>query len=824
MAGIGGLRGAAALCAVVLAMVSTACGRIITVDNNAPADFNNIQAAINDANDADTVEIQPGTYTGPGNRDIEFNGKEITVRSIDPNDPDVVAMTTIDCNGRQAEPHRGFYFSAEDETPVLNGLTITNGYAENGGGIWSGSDNLILTNCRFLGNSAAEYGGGVNANGSVTLTNCTFSENRVWRGGGAMRAFAGTWTMIGCLFSGNSAQRGGAIECEEGSVIINSCTFAENSADNQGGAIYAYDSPCTLANCILWDNEAPTGSQVYGPIGPFERRYRNFIKVSYSNIQGGQAGIYLPEPIPQLRWRRGNIDTDPDFVGPGDHHLVFGSPCIDAGDPDYIAGPAETDIDGNPRVFGARIDMGAHEFAPPAPMIEVSATEFEFSAIERGSNPGIQGLSIQNIGLTTLNWAVTEECPWLEVNPKTGSSTGEPDEITLTVDISGLATGIYNCDLIVSDPCAINNPQIIGVKLVVAGPQISLSASELVFGTDEGIPPAPRILTIANSGIGVLEWAIATTCDWLHVNPNTGTSAEEPTQVVLTPDISGLTKGTYSCDLIVSDPYGYHTKTVAIGLYITDYDSGLFVPSEYPTIQAAIDDCNDGDIIIVEPNTYTGPGNRDIDFRGKPITVRSVDPANPAVVAATIIDCNGSQADPHRGFYFHSAEGPDSVLSGLTITNGYVYDANGGAIYFSEASPTIENCVITNNRAQGHSANPACDGFAADVYGGGIYCASNSNPRISYCTISNNHAVGGKGPCGFKSGEGDGRDGYGGGIYCETNSETGMAAAYTTPQRRITGLPTARSGVTLLSEARVESKQFCMCAAEAVLVSVAAYL
>ena len=55
--------------------------RIIYVDDDGPADFNSIQAAINDSNDGDTVIVADGTYTGPGNRDIDFLGKAITVRS-----------------------------------------------------------------------------------------------------------------------------------------------------------------------------------------------------------------------------------------------------------------------------------------------------------------------------------------------------------------------------------------------------------------------------------------------------------------------------------------------------------------------------------------------------------------------------------------------------------------------------------------------------------------------------------------------------------------------------------------------------------------------
>ncbi|HUW20790.1 MAG TPA: hypothetical protein VMW16_15940 [Sedimentisphaerales bacterium] len=103
----------------------------------------------------------------------------------------------------------------------------------------------------------------------------------------------------------------------------------------------------------------------------------------------------------------------------------------------------------------------------------------------------------------------------------------------------------------------------------------------------------------------------------------------------------------------------------AAGRTITVDDDG---PADYNNIQAAINAAGNGDTVVVLPGVYTGPGNRDIDFLGKAITVQSIDPRNPQVVAATIVDCNASYSDRHRGFYFHNQEGPDSVLNGLTVT------------------------------------------------------------------------------------------------------------------------------------------------------------
>ena len=82
------------------------------------------------------------------------------------------------------------------------------------------------------------------------------------------------------------------------------------------------------------------------------------------------------------------------------------------------------------------------------------------------------------------------------------------------------------------------------------------------------------------------------------------------------------------------------------------------VSTEYGTIQAAVDDCNDGDVVIIAPGSYTGDGNRDIQIIDKGVTVRSIAPDNPDVVAATVIDCNGSFESPEPGVYlsdFHIA-------------------------------------------------------------------------------------------------------------------------------------------------------------------------
>ncbi len=97
----------------------------------------------------------------------------------------------------------------------------------------------------------------------------------------------------------------------------------------------------------------------------------------------------------------------------------------------------------------------------------------------------------------------------------------------------------------------------------------------------------------------------------------------------------------------------------------------IHVPADYPTIQAGIDAAVDGDEVLVADGVYTGDGNRDLDFHGKPITVRS-NFGRPNC----IIDCDGTVEEPHRGFYFHSGETADSVAQGFRIRNGLVIRAH----------------------------------------------------------------------------------------------------------------------------------------------------
>ena len=105
---------------------------------------------------------------------------------------------------------------------------------------------------------------------------------------------------------------------------------------------------------------------------------------------------------------------------------------------------------------------------PPFPIIGYSPSSFSFTAEEGGANPSDQTLSIWNAGTETLNWSVSDDAAWLSLDPTSGSSTGETDTVTLSVDISGMSAGDYDADITITAPGATNTPVTVPVSLTIA--------------------------------------------------------------------------------------------------------------------------------------------------------------------------------------------------------------------------------------------------------------------------------------------------------------------------------------------------------------------
>jgi len=237
----------------------------------------------------------------------------------------------------------------------------------------------------------------------------------------------------------------------------------------------------------------------------------------------------------------------------------------------------------------------------------------------------------------------------------------------------------------------------------------------------------------------------------------------------------------------------------------------IYVGGDPNAIHDAIKLAKEGDTLIVGAGTYYGDLNPD----GKEITITSTNPDDANVVAATIIDCNGT----NRGITFNSGEGPGTVIDGLTVINGSVTNQSGGGIFVGTGtSPTIRNVVVTHCAAIADTnATGVAYGYGGGIYvgtfanplfvnvtvtdcnadeGGGVYCSEGSEPEFRHCTILGNSAPLGGGmychltgigldvnDCNFTANTAN----YGAGVYFDANSSGTIFSAEISDNNAVDG-------------------------------------
>ena len=540
-----------------------------------------------------------------------------------------------------------------------------------------------------------------------------------------------------CIITNNSSpyRKGGGIYCEHSDLQVTNSIISDNYTGDDGGGIFCdNDSDITISNCIIMNNIASEDG------GGLEFWYHSTPEITNCVIaenragrKGGAIGCFV-DSIPTLRNctivanKGGGLST---CTGPIENCILWNNEPYD------LSGSSQP-------IYSCYKDgtTGVGNIA---------------------SDPLFIDTSEGNYHLSVWSLCVNSGNPTGEIEPNETDIDGEPRVINGRIDIG-------------SD------------EFDYEGPILEVSADKFIFyGFKEGIHPEPQILTISNEGTEKLVWEISDTVPWLEVYPASGETTDMGSKVTLSADFSDMQLGRYECELTVASEAAIRTpRTIFVVLYILSIDAALYIPTEYDTIQAALDTADEGDIVIVEPGQYIGYGNRDIDFKGKRVTLRSIDPNNPDIVSTTIIDCQASATNKHRAFYFHSQEDANSMLAGFTLKKGY--SSVGASIYCNNSSPTISNCIISkynvtglhydaivylknswstikncvirNNRARKGSgiylnnSSPIIehciisDNYANHI-GGGIYSWS-SNPIIRYCAITNNRAA----------------SHNGGGIYC----------------------------------------------------------
>ncbi len=324
-------------------------------DGKAPLarQFGKIQSAINAAENGDEVVIRPGRYR----ENIDFKGKAITVRSINPADSKVVAGTIIDGNKKGSVVT---FQSKEWLDSVLAGLTLTNGLgpmkkyggeakpSSSGGGVLCWQASPVLTHCVITRNEAVGGAGILVSSGSPYIGACTISDNDATRGrGGGIFASKGAHPRIHqSRILRNIADAGAGVFSHRSHVTITESMICRNVTNESLTAIMYYNwyQPIRVRNCVIAYNSARSGVSGVAAQGTYDRSPRTFTNcIFWQNGEDlfnchAQYSCYQTKRIQRKHWKDqpvclGNVLSAPYFVDPenDDYRLQPWSPCIGSG-------------------------------------------------------------------------------------------------------------------------------------------------------------------------------------------------------------------------------------------------------------------------------------------------------------------------------------------------------------------------------------------------------------------------------------------------------------------------------------------------------------
>ncbi len=666
--------------------------------HHVPAEFATIQSAVDAAMQNDTVLVAPGTYTGAGNFDINFGGKNLSLIGSGGS-----ANTILDGEGNDLFSYLMIFENQEDSTSLVEGFTLTRTrHIMDGGAIVCRvGSSPKLRDLRFFQN-----------------------ENRDWpygysSGGGLYCNGSGTSPMVeDCVFEENAYNYGGAVDVvQDAMVVFRNVEFIQNGA-LEGGAVRIRGAWAEFYDCLFQGNVAE----------------RHWVDDNYLR-EGQGAAVYAYGDQGQAYFKdclfTGNVAQNDYPVDPWDPYGESGSGAIlYARDSIEIVFEGCTLVGNDSEVYDLPLGtIATHDESSLTMTNCLLAFNTEGGGVYCDESAG--ALTVFSCSDVYGNGAGN----FLGFCPDPSWDNGNISSDPLFCDLAGGTFGLN-----AMSPCLPENNEC-GVLMGLFGEDC-----DNPFFTISG-----RV--VSDGGQGVFGISILADGHEAHSDGNGDYT------LILPPGWSGtVVPAKIGFDFTPeSRSYVDLQSNIEDQGYVAFRDWIHSVPSEFETIQEAINASLVGDTVLVETGVHVGEGNRNLIITGKAITLLGQGGPD-----ATIIDCENED----RGVYVYGEGTDGTVIKDLSFVNGLSTDpatAAGGAVRVELSSSTLENLIIkdctTHTWGGGlHAHNAELDllnieisGCYSWIHGGGLSLRSSTTTASGLLVVNNE----------------SGYNGYGAGLYHE---------------------------------------------------------
>ncbi len=664
-----------------------------------------------------------GTETERSQRQPRVNVTVLSgdIDGDDGTDSNGVVTTTNNIMGLNA--YHVIFNSGVNSTAVLDGFTITAGDADAGGsgcvnrcggGMYNSGSHPQMSQVSFSGNSATSGGGMYNVGSSPVMSQVSFSGNSATNGGG-MYNVSSSPVMSQVSFSGNQASiNGGGMFNSGSSPVMSQVSFSGNRATINGGGMFNSGSSPQIVNSIFWGNAAGTvGAQIHTSSG------RPVIR--YTLIQGsGGSGAWDNN----LGINGGNnLDADPLFQVPinpadaptsaGNLRLRAGSPAIDVGDDRAASGPL--DLDGAPRIQGARVDLGAYETDGPHISLSKAVSPVRVILGQRVTYT----LALRNSGLLSDSVRLSDTLPsgvefaaWVAQ----GGAVENANEISWQGPVTAgesisITFGVTNRSL--SGP--ITNTAQFSSSVQTGSSSVSHSVLRQLY-VDAGVT-----LTMTDG----ISWTTAYTNlqDALAV-------AISGTEIWVAAGVYYPDEGRGQFDNEVIASFGLKDGVEIYGGFAaTETERSQRQPRVNVTVLSGDIDGNDGtdsNGVVTRTGNISGSNAYHVIYNSVVNSTAVLDGFTITAGDATVGDLPTCPDDCGGGMFNESSS---PVINQIRFIGNRA--RNGGGMYNNFSNPEISQVSFSGNSADGSG-------------GGGMYNDSN-NPKMSQISFSGNHASSGGG-------------------------------------------------------------------------------